>query len=107
MTLAVLRLNQEGSNRYLNKAKTCQRRFNPRLKHDHCFRPLAFAEELWGLLPETTLSGTNVTCGETLAQVLVGALRRLRGGDPSSTSESSLEPPKTKENNTMVREAPQ
>lgn len=84
-----------------------QLRFNPRLQHDHCFRPLAFAEELWGLLPETTLSGTNVTCGETLAEVLVGALRRLRGGDPSSTSESSLEPPKTKENNKMVREAPQ
>lgn len=53
---------------------------------------MAFAEELWGLLPGATLSGTKVTCGEDLAEVLVGALRRLRGGDPSSTSESSLAP---------------
>ena len=35
----------------------------------------------------------------------MGALRRLRGGDPSSTSESSLEPPKEKEKNKMVRGA--
>jgi len=68
---------------------------------------LAFAEELWGLLPGTTLSGTKVTCGEDLAEALVGALRRLRGGDPSSTSESSLEPPKQKEKNKMVTAAPQ
>ena len=66
---------------------------------------MAFAEELWGLLPGATLSGTKVTCGEDLAEVLVGALRRLRGGDPSSTSESSLAPPKTKEKNKMIRAA--
>ena len=68
---------------------------------------MAFAEELWGLLPGATLSGTKVTCGEDLAEVLVGALRRLRGGDPSSTSESSLAPPTNKEKDNMIRAVPQ
>ena len=74
------------------------------LKHDYCFRPLFFAEELWGLLPGAPLSGTKVTCGEDLAEVLVGALRRLRGGDPSSTSESSLEPPKERKKTQLLEE---
>ena len=45
--------------------------------------------------PATSLSGTNVTCGEALVEVLVAVLRRLRGGLPSSRSEPSLEPPET------------
>lgn len=62
----------------------------------YCFRPLVLDGDPKGPFPATSLSGTNVTCGEDLADVLVGVLRRLHGGLPSSASEFSLEPPKQK-----------
>ena len=64
----------------------------------YCFLPLFLAGDPCELFPGTSLSGTNVTCGEDLADVLVRVLRSLRGGLPSSGSESSLDPPGTEPN---------